>query len=254
MKTYRTHEIAKIANVHSNTIRLYEKYGIISPVEREKNNYRIYTEKHLYQVKICRCIYDYGWIGKKFRIKTNEIIQASVNWKLEKIYILTNEYIKLIKEELKKAKKTMKILEKWSKDNKNIISKSQYNRIETAKIIGATPETLRSWERSDLIKIPRKGTNKKRVYGEKEIERLRIIYMLRQSKFSVQAIYNSMKKFDLGEYDDVLPSLSKPNTFGLEDSNWINVGDRWLDNLEDNLHGAEQILELIKEMKKIKIQ
>ena len=54
MKTYRTSEIAVLINVHPNRVRLYEKWGYIEPVVREANGYRIYTERHLEQLRLVR--------------------------------------------------------------------------------------------------------------------------------------------------------------------------------------------------------
>lgn len=56
MKTYNTSGIAKIAKVHPNTIMLYEAWGYIEPVKRKTNGYRIFTERHLEQIKIARIV------------------------------------------------------------------------------------------------------------------------------------------------------------------------------------------------------
>lgn len=56
MKVYRTSDVAKIIGVHNNTILAYEKSGYISNVERSKNGYRIYTDKHIEQIKLARLV------------------------------------------------------------------------------------------------------------------------------------------------------------------------------------------------------
>ena len=38
--TYSTSKIAKIAGLHPNTVRMYEKWGLIQTPERKKNGYR----------------------------------------------------------------------------------------------------------------------------------------------------------------------------------------------------------------------
>ena len=43
----KTSEIAAIAKVHPNTVRLYEEWGYISPVQRQHNGYRHYTAIHV---------------------------------------------------------------------------------------------------------------------------------------------------------------------------------------------------------------
>jgi DNA-binding transcriptional MerR regulator len=250
MKKFRTSELAKIAGIHPNTVRLYEKFNLISSVEREKNNYRIYTEKHFYQIKICRCIYDYAWIGKKFRKESDKIIKASVKWELREALKISKNYLKMIKQELKNAEKTAITLENWAKKEKISNSLETYDRKQAAEIIGTTPESIRNWERNGLIKVPRIGPNKKRIYTELEIDRLRIIYMLLQSKYSISAIRNGLKEYDLGNYENILTSLNTPNTFGLEDASWICVGDQWVKTLKDNISGAIKLIEILKEAMK----
>ena len=47
MNTYKTSQIAAIAGIHPNTVRLYEEWGMISKPERQKNGYRIFTDLHV---------------------------------------------------------------------------------------------------------------------------------------------------------------------------------------------------------------
>ena len=37
MQVYKTHEVSKIIGIHVNTVRLYEKYRLISPPKRQSN-------------------------------------------------------------------------------------------------------------------------------------------------------------------------------------------------------------------------
>ncbi|WP_241157326.1 MerR family transcriptional regulator [Adlercreutzia sp. ZJ242] len=52
--TYRTSQIARIAGVHVNTVRLYEQWGFIPTAERESNGYRVFTDVHVCQIKLVR--------------------------------------------------------------------------------------------------------------------------------------------------------------------------------------------------------
>lgn len=45
-------QVAAIAGVHPNTVRLYEKLGLIPPAKRRANGYRIYTEEDIRALKI----------------------------------------------------------------------------------------------------------------------------------------------------------------------------------------------------------
>lgn len=50
----RIGQLAKITGVDMQTIRFYEKKGLLSPPEREENGYRTYTEGHREQLAFVR--------------------------------------------------------------------------------------------------------------------------------------------------------------------------------------------------------
>ena len=52
--TYSTSQIAKRAGLHSNTVRLYEEWGLIQKPERKKNGYRVFTDVHIKQFELAR--------------------------------------------------------------------------------------------------------------------------------------------------------------------------------------------------------
>jgi len=54
LKKYKTAEVAAIVGIHPNTVRLYEKWGLITKSERQENGYRIFTDLHIMQIKLAR--------------------------------------------------------------------------------------------------------------------------------------------------------------------------------------------------------
>lgn len=54
MNTYKTIDVARIFGIHVNTVRLYEKYGLIPKPERRSNGYRIFTDIHIEQFRLAR--------------------------------------------------------------------------------------------------------------------------------------------------------------------------------------------------------
>lgn len=47
MKSYRIGEIASVLNIKIDTIRYYEKIGLIPKPERKENEYRVYSEEYV---------------------------------------------------------------------------------------------------------------------------------------------------------------------------------------------------------------
>jgi DNA-binding transcriptional MerR regulator len=231
--------------VHPNTVRLYERIGFISIAPRAANGYRVFGEQHLHQIRICQCIFDHRWLGRELRRASLKVIGASEAWDLPLAHRYAREYLALIETELAIARQTADVLEKWAKGAKHAASSRTHSRREMAELIGVTEESLRNWERNGLLRVPRVGPNRTRIYGEAERERLRVIYMLRQSGYSMAAIHHSLCRYDEGDSAGVTEALNEPEA--TEGATWTQVGDHWLEALEGARQGAEQILFLLDE-------
>ena len=58
-RIFKISELSKESGVNLETIRHYEKIGLITPAQRQENGYRVFSEKQLAQlcfVKTCRSI------------------------------------------------------------------------------------------------------------------------------------------------------------------------------------------------------
>lgn len=56
---WKIHEFSQKSGVHLETIRYYEKLGLISPAQRQANGYRVFDETHLTElnfIKACRAM------------------------------------------------------------------------------------------------------------------------------------------------------------------------------------------------------
>lgn len=245
MPTYRTIDLARAAGVHPNTVRLYEQWGFISPAPRAPNGYRVFGEKHLCQIRICRCIYDYH-LGGRLRPASYNVIRAAGAWNVPLARRHAQEYLALVQHELAVARQTAGILERWAQGTPALARGKTYTRREMAAEIGVTEEALRNWERNGLLRVPRIGPNRTRVYGKAERERLRVIYMLRQSGFSMSAIHSSLRRYDEGDAAGVIEGLGTVESVG-GTWTWTWCRDHWAEALEGARQGAQQILSLLEE-------
>lgn len=114
MKKYTTIELANIYHIHPNTIRLYERLNYISTPERAANNYRIFTELHILQIKICRCIFGYPFTNRNIRDAGNEVMWASSKqeWNIGRQN--AERYIQIIEQEIKISRRVAIILNQWA--------------------------------------------------------------------------------------------------------------------------------------------
>ena len=53
-KTFNIGELSRLFNVSTDSIRYYEKIGILNPLRNQENNYRVYTLSDIRQLTMIR--------------------------------------------------------------------------------------------------------------------------------------------------------------------------------------------------------
>lgn len=59
--TYKIGEVARRANVNKETVRYYEKRGLIPKPDRRRSGYRIFTKRHINQIKFIKRAQELGF-------------------------------------------------------------------------------------------------------------------------------------------------------------------------------------------------
>lgn len=209
MRTYSTSEIAGIMGIHPNTVMLYEKWGYIAPVERKENGYRVYTEKHLEQMKLVRIALRSELIKCYMRFEVKNIIRSAAQGDLRKALELAREYLTHIQNEKNNELKVMKIIREILKSDSLEEKNISLNRNGAAKLLGVSINVIINCERNGLLEVPR-SKNGYRVYGEDEIKLLRVIKALRQENYSTQCIRSMLKKLKTEETESSNGRLLSP--------------------------------------------
>jgi len=246
MKIYTPTELAKIYNIHSNTIRLYERLGYISTPERAANNYRIFTELHMLQIKICRCIFGYPFTNRNIRNAGNAIMWASAKREWSIGGQNSEQYIRIIEQEIQIARRTAIILNQWANTvapKKNTNNNNYLSRKKVADRFAITVETVRNWERNRLIVSVKKGEKGEQLYSSSDLDRISIIYMLIQAGFSIAAIQRSLTMYENGYKNEIVTALNNPKYEEL-----VSVGDRWIHELERLNTAAQTIPSIFDEL------
>lgn len=243
-KTYSTFEIAKAVNVHPNTVRLYEKWGYLPKIPRNKNGYRIFKNEHLEQMRLARIAFRCEFIQGNIRKKAANIVILGAQGKLKEALIFAEEYKKHVKKELKQAEKAAFIVQNLLNQESGNKTGPYMNRKEVAGNLGVSIDVLRNWELNGLISVPRNPQNGYRVYGKKEINRLIVIRTLREANYSLMAILRMLRHFDYGKPVSIKEALNTPGS-GEE---IVDATDKWISTLEQTERDA---LELIKHLEKM---
>ncbi len=243
MKIMHTSEIAKAAGVHPNTIRMYEQWGLLPVVPRSPTGYRLFTQEHLDQVKLIRLMMRCTMFGKGIRKNAYQVLHLSAEGCFSEALQCARALRDMIETECHQAEEAENFLEQWAlrkatgsrrmksdrpeskpaiqgneklTDGDSEAKGFQLSHGETvgfktaAKLLSITPDTLRDWERNNLIHIPRNPLNGYRQYGIEEINKLRVIRVLRRSNYSNMAILRAISKLESGSAEGLREALDCP--------------------------------------------
>ena len=243
MNTYTTSDVAKVIGIHSNTVRMYEEWGLIPQAERKSNGYRVFTDFHIEQFRLARIAFKIEVLQNGLRKKVVEIIKFSANRDFDKALMFAEEYRSQIQQEQKNAEEAIGIAKQI------LVSKSAEHtfllkRKEVSDYLDISMDTLRNWERNGLLQVKRKK-NGYRAYTSEDIERLKMIRTLRLANYSLEAILRMLNALEHNPQIDMKQVLNTPQA----DSDIVSVCDRLILSLKDAEENAQKMINIILEMK-----
>lgn len=242
-KHLRTSDLARAVGIHPNTVRLYADWGLVPPVERSPAGYRLFTQRHLDCLRLARTVYTAQYPGRGFRALGNAIIQQAVadDWTgaLEKAH----ELLAAVRVELGQADQAADLLEHWAQNRAQGSEEEPLSIGEVSKHLGVSIDIIRNWERAGLLTVPRNSHNKYRLFGKREIERMRIIRMLSRAGYSHMAMLRMFLELDAGNTRDLKKVLDTPRP----DEDIFTAADRWLTTLQAQDELAGRVIRLIED-------
>jgi DNA-binding transcriptional MerR regulator len=239
----RTSELAKAANIHPNTVRLYEQWGLLPSAERNPfNNYRRFTQKHLDQILLVRQVLRFILLGGHIRATVYDIIAQGTQDNLGGALELAYKLLSQVQAERAQAEAAVRYLERWVEGIPPDVTTRPLRIGEVAHLLDVSIDQLHNWERNNLLEVPRDPSNGYRLYGPDEIGRLRVIRMLIRSRYSMMAILRMLHKLDQGETDQLRQALDTPGAE--EDARYVS--DHWLTTLSELEVSAHALIEQIE--------
>ena len=243
MKTYRTAEVASIIGVHPNTVRLYEKLGLIPKPERKPNGYRIFTDFHIEQFKLARLALQVEVLQNGLRKKIIQAVKASAAGDFNTAISLTEDYLRQLQQERTNAEKAIEIVKRILSGGVPETSRC-FKRKEVSEYLDISVDSLRNWEMNGLITVKRKQ-NGYRVYTDEDIRKLIIIRTLRCANYSLEAILQMLRQLSEDPDSDIETILNTPK----QDADIISVCDRLIVSLSAAEENAYKILSMLQDMK-----
>jgi DNA-binding transcriptional MerR regulator len=240
----RTSDLARAVGIHVNTVRLYEKWGLIPAVERSPTGYRRFTPHHLDCLVLARMVYAGPYPGRPIRRSGVNIINKVVDDDLGGALELAYQHKGLVQAELAQAESAIALLERWAGGAPADATGEVLRSGQTARLLGVSTDVLRNWERNGLIRVPRNPNNRYRRYGPGEIGRLRVIRMLSRAGYSTMAILRMLTLLDRGQTEGLRDALDTPRP----DEDVFSASDRWLSTLNEWTQRTEMIITHLEEM------
>ena len=233
---YRIGELAGLTGVKAGTIRFYEKCGFIGPVERASNGYRIYHERNVFQLRVCRLVFG-GFVNKRLRRESLKVLDASAGWDLDVYERECANYQRAIEEDIERTRKAIDIC--MAQMSREEGEEEKYSKKQAAAMVGVTPEAIRNWERNGLLGCYE--PYQRRFYGQALLNRMYVIRLLLDTGYSMMTIRSFMQEYDDGQPKKAEQLLINPR----EREELCYRSDRYLEAL---LHLHEKVLQL-REMK-----
>ena len=115
---YRIGELVKQLNINKETIRYYERIGLISEITRDKNGYRIYTKEDMEKIKFILIVKNFGFsLNEISTLIHDEILCGDI----KSIKKIVEDKVNEINTKINQLVETKRLLEKV---NKNILDEN----------------------------------------------------------------------------------------------------------------------------------
>lgn len=177
----RTAELAAAAGVHPNTVRLYERLGLLPPVPRDANGYRRFSRHHLACLMLGRTALGGDWPGRAIRRSAVALVRAAATRRPSEVLPLAQAHLALVRAERARAVSAAEALRSWPPTDAS--GRAELTIKKAASRLGLTADILRNWEKNGLLDVPRDPANGYRLYGEEHFRRCLVIRLLFQAGF-----------------------------------------------------------------------
>lgn len=179
---WRTSELARQAGVSEQQIRNYVDTGVLPPVARAENNYRIFTDQHADALQTARALADgHGWSCTRAvlnAVHANDIPAA--------LAMIDKSHAELAHERTTIAAATRAFTEAARDEAPPVRRPALIGEVATE--VGVHTPVLRLWEQRGLLHPKRHPTTGYRVFDPAEQRAAHLIAVLRRGNFAFDII------------------------------------------------------------------
>lgn len=237
-----TVKIARSVGCHPNTVRLYEQWGYIPAARRSPAGYRLFEPFHLDQMRLARLLLQWPYPGGKAPVE--RLVRSAAARDLSTAHREARLYLECIRQEIEQALAAIEALGRMARGAPPEPLPEALRMGQACALLNLTRDAMRSWERNNLLRVPRDPRNGNRRFGAGEVARLRVIRLLRGAGFGMMAVLRAMTGLDEGRFDAARDALQSPGP----DPDILHAADHWLEVLREREAAALSALALLEEM------
>ncbi len=208
VETYlRTKDLADAIGMSVQQVRNDEANGLMPPVERSPSGYRRYTQQHLQSLLTARRMlpaYEF--------IRTQQIMQATHTGRLsDALAVIDERHAELdyARTQLDQTLETLGVIASQLPPSPHARGARRVRVGTAAREVGVRISALRFWEQMGLLHPVREAESNYRIYDDRQLRRLRIITLLRQTNYDFEAIRTTLDELEAGQPDRAMAAVEQ---------------------------------------------
>jgi len=203
----RTIDLARAAGISVQQVRNYESLGLLPPAERSKSGYRLYTQRHLAALKTAR-----GLVGGYGGPRMPKIMQALHRDDLSAALAMIDSRHAELASKRRECEQTLTALHALAAqpEPRQSARPPQSLRVgEAARQVGVRVSALHFWEQQGLLHPLRDRSSHYRLYDEQQMQRLRVVVLLREAGYNFPVIRSVLDEMAAGRPEKAIVAVEK---------------------------------------------
>src|SRR5713226_9824099 len=203
----RIHDLALAGHISVQQVRNYEANGLIPQAQRSSSGYRLYTQQHLAALQTVKSMArGYGWP------RTSAIMQALHRGDLSVALATIDTHHAELASKRFQVEQTLSALHSLAAGSASLQSSNHPQRCrvgEAAKQVGVRVSALHFWEQQGLLRPLRDQYSRYRLYDEQQMQRLRVVVLLREAGYDFNVILSVLDELAAGRPEKAIVAVEK---------------------------------------------
>lgn len=203
----RTRDLALAGELSVQQIRNYEANGLIPKAQRSPSGYRLYSEQHLAALRTVKSLVPgYGWP------RTSAILRAVHHGDLAAALSTIDERHAELATKRRQVEQTLLALQALAAQSEASARSQRSQPIcvgAAAKQVGVRVSAVHFWEQQGLLHPVREMQNRYRLYDARQMRRLRVVALLRETGSRFDAIQAVLDELEAGRPEHAIVAVEK---------------------------------------------